>query len=93
VAAPFTITVSATGSCWVQTRNSRNGSILYQSLLSTGQTVAFQVIDQLWIRLGSAQAVNVRAGGKPVPLARLGPNPYDLTFIGLPTGAPTARIR
>jgi hypothetical protein len=66
---------------------------LYQSLLSAGQTVVFQVIDQLWIRLGSAQAVNVQAGGKPVPLAGLGPNPYDLIFIGLPTGAPIAQIR
>jgi hypothetical protein len=61
--------------------------------LSAGQTVAFQVIDQLWIRLGSAQAVSLEAGGSVVPLARLGPNPYDLIFVGLPDGAPTAPTR
>lgn len=64
------IALTATrGRCWLSVRlRSRDGPVVYERVVESGQTVRFGLSTPLWIRMGAPLNLDARMLGKPVTL-------------------------
>jgi hypothetical protein len=91
-AAPVTpararlVLTAARGECWVSIRaGSAEGRVLYEGVVAAGERVRYSAA-RLWIRLGAAANVELRANGKPVDTLSAGT--FDIVVT--PTGVKSA---
>lgn len=76
----FTVSLQASGPCWIEARSSSTGTISWQGTLQGGQSKSFVGQGSLWLRLGDAKNASLTVNGEPVSFQSPGAVPYDLSF-------------
>lgn len=76
----YTLTLSASGSCWVLAEATSSGSTLWTGTLEAGQTQQIAATGSVLVRLGAAFVVSVSVNGVPVVLPSDHGSPFDLSF-------------
>jgi len=76
----YTLTLSASGACWVLAQATSSGSVLWTGTLEAGQTQQILATGSVSLRLGAAFVVNVSVNRVPVVLPSDHGSPFDLNF-------------
>jgi hypothetical protein len=79
--APYSVTLSATGPCWVEAVDVDSGQVLWEGTLEDGQNQTVPATSGLFLRLGNTPDVTVSAGGQTVQLPAGYATVFDLTFV------------
>jgi type II secretory pathway pseudopilin PulG len=79
--SPFSVTLSATGPCWVEAADTATGQVLWEGTLQAGQAQTVPATGGLFLRLGNAHEVAVTEGGQTVQLPAGSAIVFDLTFV------------
>jgi Helix-turn-helix domain/Domain of unknown function (DUF4115) len=77
---PFTLTMVAKGSCWVQVRQGDGGPVVFEATLQTGQTKTVDGTGNLFLRLGNPNNVALTIGGRQVSMSVAPGTPYNVVF-------------
>ncbi len=75
-ASAFSVSLTATGPCWVEAVDTTTGQLLWEGTLEAGQIQTVPATAGLFLRLGNAPDVAVSEGGLAVQL----PSGYDIVF-------------
>ncbi len=78
--SPFTLTMVAKGSCWVQVRQGDGGPVVFAATLQAGQTKTVDGTGNLWLRLGNPGNVALTIGGRQVSMSVAPGTPYNVVF-------------
>ncbi len=78
--SPFTLTMVAKGSCWVQVRQGDGGPVVFEATLQAGQTKTVDGTGNLWLRLGNPSNVALTIGGRQVSMSVAPGIPYNVVF-------------
>lgn len=78
--SPFTLTMVAKGSCWVQVRQGDGGPVVFEATLQAGQTKTVDGTGNLWLRLGDPSNVALTIGGRQVSMSVAPGTPYNVVF-------------
>lgn len=84
--APFDLTLSTSGPCWIDLVNRASGAVLYTGTMTAGQSKSFSGLDQIYLRAGRMKNLQISIDGIPVDSPNNGPGAYDLIFQ-VPTGS------
>ena len=85
----YSVTVTATGPCWVLARTVSSGSTLWTGTLQAGAAQTIQAIGAITVELGAASAT-LSVGNVPVVLPTPLDTPFVATFQPAITGAPSS---
>jgi Helix-turn-helix domain/Domain of unknown function (DUF4115) len=77
---PFTLTMVAKGSCWVQVRQGDGGPVVFEGTLQAGQTKTVDGTGNLFVRLGNPNNVALTIGGRQVSMSVAPGTPYNVVF-------------
>jgi cytoskeletal protein RodZ len=77
----LTVSAAATGRVWLQVVAGNNafGPVLFQGILTDGQTQTITNDAPVWMRIGASSNVNVKVNGAGVLLPQT-PNTFNLAF-------------
>lgn len=78
-ASPYTVVLSASGSCWVLATNP-SGTVLWTGTMAAGQSRTVPADGGVVLRLGAPWNVSLSADGRPVQLPSGFLSPFDVTF-------------
>jgi len=78
---PYTLTLNATGPCWVEATNSSTGQVLWTGTLHAGDSQAVPASSEVLLRLGDALNVTLAVSGQAVHLPPGFSTTIDLTFL------------
>ena len=78
---PYTLTVDATGPCWVEATNSSTGQVLWTGTLHAGDSQVVPASSEVLLRLGDALNVTLAVSGQAVHLPPGFSPTIDLTFL------------
>jgi len=76
----YTVSLVATGPCWVDATEASTGTVVWTGTLQTGQTQAVPATGSLNVRLGAANDVTVTLNGVPVVFPTGFQSPFDMRF-------------
>lgn len=76
----YTLTLSASGACWILAEATSSGDVLWTGTLEPGQTQQIAATGSTSVRLGAAFDVSVSVNGVPVALPSDHGSPFDLDF-------------
>ncbi len=76
----YTISLAATGSCWVGIEKAVNGGYVWMETLAAGQSATYQATGTTVVRVGAPQVLRVSIDGITVVLPPSNTQPYDLIF-------------
>jgi len=76
----YTVTLVATGLCWVDATKTSTGAVVWTGTLQTGQSQAITGNGSMTVRLGAANDVTIRLNRVPVVLPTGFRSPFDLSF-------------
>jgi hypothetical protein len=79
-AKAYTVTITASGLCWIEATATATGSVVWTGTLQSGQSKAIAATGNLRLRLGAANDVAVTLNGKPVVMPAGFASPFDMTF-------------
>jgi RodZ C-terminal domain len=74
--APYGLTLTSSGACWVYATETSTGSVLYTGVLESGQVQNLDATGQVTIKLGHANSLAVTLNGLPVDY----PSQYQAVF-------------
>jgi hypothetical protein len=77
--ASYTVTLDASGPCWVMATDARSGAVVWTGTLSAGDRRPLPVTGGLVVRLGSS-TVAISLNGAPVELPSGFRAPFDMRF-------------
>jgi RodZ C-terminal domain len=77
---PFTLTMVAKGSCWVQVRQGDGGPVVFEATLQPGETKTVDGTGNLFLRLGNPNNVALTIGGREVSMSVASGTPYNFVF-------------
>lgn len=78
---PYTLTLNATGACWVEATNSSTGQVLWTGTLHAGDAQSVPASSEVVLRLGDALNVALAVSGQAVHLPPGSSTTIDLTFL------------
>jgi cytoskeletal protein RodZ len=78
VAPPFTLTISATASCWTEVHDDA-GTTLFAGTVDEGESETIEATTPVELTLGNATAATVQVNGTTLDTATL-PSTVDITF-------------
>jgi hypothetical protein len=76
----YTVSLEATGLCWVDATEASSGTVVWTGTLQTGQTRAIPASGSLIVRLGAANDVNVTLNGEKVDFPTGFVSPFNMSF-------------
>ncbi|HTZ07736.1 MAG TPA: DUF4115 domain-containing protein, partial [Acidimicrobiales bacterium] len=83
-AGSYTVTVDATGLCWVDATETGSGAVVWTGTLSAGQQRPLQGSGAMALQLGAASDVTVALDGRPVRLPAGFRSPFTMSFAPTP---------
>jgi hypothetical protein len=78
--APFDLTLTTSGPCWIDLVNRTSGAVLYTGTMTAGESKSFSDLDQIYLRAGRMKNLQITVDGIPVDSPNNGPGAYDLVF-------------
>lgn len=79
--APYSVTLSASGPCWVEAVDVATGQVQWEGTMEAGQTQTVPATAGLFLRLGNTPDVTVTEGGQTVQLPAGYATVFNLTFV------------
>lgn len=76
----YTVTLSASGACWILAEATSSGDVLWTGTMESGQTQQIAATGSVSVRLGAAFDVRVSVNGVPVVLPSDHGSPFDVNF-------------
>jgi hypothetical protein len=76
----YTLTLQATGPCWVEATTTATGALVWTGTLAPGQVRSIPATGSLLLRLGASNDVSVTLNGEPVVYPAGFQSPFDMTF-------------
>jgi hypothetical protein len=78
--ADYTVSLQATGLCWVEATEVATGNVVWTGTLASGQSRSVPATGNLFLRLGAADDVTVAVNGEPVVLPAGFHSPFNMSF-------------
>jgi hypothetical protein len=88
--APFDLTLTTSGRCWIDLVNRDSGAVLYTGTMTAGESKSFSGLDKVYLRAGRMKNLQISIDGIPVDSPNNGPGVYDFVFQ-VPSGSTSAQ--